>query len=50
MRDLIKPFEIAWTWVSESFGLPGQILVVCALIIFVLAIFFWVGNRRGAAG
>ncbi len=50
MRDLVRPFEIAWNWVGTNLGLPGQMLFVCAAVIAVLALFMWVGGRRGAAG
>jgi hypothetical protein len=47
MHDLLLPFEMFWAWVTKNFGLPGQMLVTCAAILFVLAMFVWVGNRRG---
>jgi hypothetical protein len=50
MRDLIKPFEMVWTWTGSNLGLPGQILITCAAVIAVLALCMWVGNRRGAVG
>ena len=49
MHDLLLPLEMFWNWVTKNFGLPGQMLVTCAAILFVLAMFVWVGNRRGGA-
>jgi hypothetical protein len=49
MRDLLLPFEMLWAWVATNFGLPGQMLLLCAALVTVLAVFVWIGNRRGGA-
>jgi hypothetical protein len=35
---------------GTSFGLPGQMLFVCILMIVGISLFVWFGNRQGAAG
>ncbi len=46
MDELVSPFVKMWTWVSEKGGMPGQILFACAVIIIVLGVTVWLGNRR----
>jgi hypothetical protein len=50
MRDLLKPFELVWTWASTNFGLPGQLFLLSASVILGLGLIAWVSNRRGAVG
>jgi hypothetical protein len=50
MRELVQPIEAAWNWVGTNLGMPGQMLLICTVVIAVLAMFVWIGNRRGAVG
>ena len=50
MRDLVKPLEMIWAWAGSTLGLPGQMLFLCAVTIFFLALFIWIGNRHGSSG
>jgi hypothetical protein len=50
MRDLVMPMEMVWTWAGSTFGMPGQMLLLCAGLIGSLTLFVWFGNKQGAAG
>ncbi len=46
MDELTRPFVQLWDWVSRTGGMPGQILFVCLVIVVVLGLTVWLGNRR----
>lgn len=46
MYEIAYPFIYAWNWVERVGGFPGQIFAVAAVIMTVLGIITWVGNRK----
>jgi len=46
MSELLKPFVRGWDWIERSWGFPGQAFVIVALIMTVIAVGTWVGNRK----
>jgi len=46
MSDLAKPFVRAWEWVERSWGFPGQVFAVVAVLMLILGVITWVGNRK----
>jgi hypothetical protein len=46
MDTLFSPFVRLWNWVETVGGYPGQVLFVCTLVIVVLGLITWVGNKR----
>lgn len=47
MEVLGRPFVWMWNWIDRVGGFPGQVFFCCAVIIALLGLFTWIGNRRG---
>ncbi len=45
MNELTRPFIRLWDWVSANGGLPGQMLLVIGVLMAVLGLTVWLGNR-----
>jgi hypothetical protein len=43
---LARPFVRLWEWFEHVGGLPGQIFLCCAVVLGVLGIATWLGNKR----
>jgi hypothetical protein len=43
---LTRPFVRLWEWFYQVGGLPGQIFFCCAVVLAVLGIATWFGNKR----
>lgn len=46
MNELVRPFVSAWEWVGRVGGFPGQVLTVVAVIMLVIGVLTWVGNKK----
>jgi hypothetical protein len=43
---ITRPFVKLWNWVEQTGGFPGQVFFCCALIIAILGVLTWYGNKR----
>jgi hypothetical protein len=46
MNELTRPIIRVWEYAGQSGGLPGQILLVVTVVILILGILNWLGNRH----
>jgi hypothetical protein len=46
MSELARPFLRAWDWVEKTAGFPGQVFAVIAVIMVIIGVMTWVGNRK----
>ncbi len=43
---LARPFVRLWQWFDQVGGLPGQIFFCCAVVLGILGVATWYGNKR----
>jgi hypothetical protein len=43
---IFSPLVRLWNWVDQVGGYPGQIFFVCAIIMLLLGVLTWYGNKR----
>jgi hypothetical protein len=46
MEEMSRPFVRLWTWVEQEGGYPGQVFLVTAIVMAIVAFCTWLGNRR----
>lgn len=46
MNELARPFVRSWEWVGAVGGFPGQVFAVCAIVILILGVCVWIGNKK----
>jgi hypothetical protein len=46
VSEIAKPFIQLWNWVERVGGFPGQIVFVCSVVILILGVLTWYGNKR----
>jgi len=46
MDEVARPFVRLWRWVDEVGGFPGQVFFICLLVMLVLGVLTWLGNKR----
>ena len=45
MSELIYPFVRLWNWIERVGGFPGQVFFVCVLVLLVIGLATWFGNK-----
>jgi hypothetical protein len=46
METLVKPVVRLWDWVEKVGGFPGQVFFMCTIVIVILGVCTWFGNKR----
>jgi hypothetical protein len=46
VAEIFRPFVRLWEWVDRVGGFPGQVFFVVAVIMTVVGILTWYGNKR----
>jgi hypothetical protein len=46
MMELARPFVLLWNYVSEVGGFPGQVFFGIAVVMAVVGVLTWYGNRK----
>jgi hypothetical protein len=46
MSELVKPLIRAWNYIEQVGGYPGQLFFVVAVIMLIIGLLTWVGNRK----
>ena len=46
MSELAQPFVRVWNYVEQVGGYPGQMLFVCSVIMAIIGVLTWFGNKR----
>ncbi len=46
MTELTRPFIRLWNYVEQTGGYPGQMLFICTVIMIVIGVLTWFGNKR----
>jgi hypothetical protein len=46
MEVFFRPFTRLWFWIEQEGGYPGQLFAVCVVVMGILGICAWFGNRR----
>jgi len=46
MKELARPFLRAWDWVEQTGGFPGQVFAVIVVVMTIIVVMTWVGNRK----
>jgi hypothetical protein len=46
METLFSPFVRLWNWIETIGGYPGQVFFSCALVMGVIGVLTWYGNKR----
>jgi hypothetical protein len=46
MDELALPFVRLWTWITQVGGFPGQLFFILAVIMAVIGLCTWIGNKR----
>jgi hypothetical protein len=46
MDELAKPFLRLWNWVEHVGGFPGQVFFICLIVLAVIGLLTWYGNKR----
>ena len=46
MDILTRPFVRLWDWVDRTGGFPGKVVFVIIVIMTILGVITWVGNKN----
>jgi hypothetical protein len=46
MEVLTSPFVKLWNWVDHTGGFPGKVIFVIIVIMLILGVVTWVGNKN----
>ena len=46
MDELAQPFIRLWDWVDQVGGYPGKVVFLCGVVMLVIGVLTWYGNKR----
>lgn len=46
VNELTRPFVRVWDWVEQVGDFPGQMLLICIIVIIVIGGLTWYSNKR----
>jgi hypothetical protein len=46
MNELAAPIVNLWTYVGNNWGFPGQVFFCASVVLLVLGVCTWLGNRK----
>jgi len=46
VKELARPFVSAWEWIGQVGGFPGQVLALAAILMLVIGVLTWLGNKK----
>ena len=46
MQELVSPIVRLWTYIGNVGGFPGQVFFCSAVVLLILGVLTWIGNRK----